>query len=206
MPISTYSELKTKIADTLNRDDLTSVIPDFIALAESAINDDVKHWRGDKRAETTLDGQFIGLPSDWQETKRIHLNASGTTDLRYLAPETMQAMRASNNDAGGKPEYYTHIAGQLELYPSPDANYSADLFYRASVSTLSDSNTDNWVLTNYPDVYLYGALIHSAPYLVDDARIQTWAALYSAAVKRVNKQSKKASASGKGLKQTIRSF
>ena len=35
MAITTYSELKTSIANFLDRDDLTSVIPDFISLAEA---------------------------------------------------------------------------------------------------------------------------------------------------------------------------
>ena len=68
MAITTYSELKTAVANWLNRDDLTSNIPEFIALAEAAINDQVRHWRMEKRAETTLDAQFIGPPSDWLET------------------------------------------------------------------------------------------------------------------------------------------
>lgn len=33
----------------------------------------------------------------------------------------------------------------------------------------------NWLITAHPDVYLYGALVESAPYLKDDARIATWA-------------------------------
>ena len=35
MAISTYAELKTSIANWLDRSDLTDVIPDFIALAET---------------------------------------------------------------------------------------------------------------------------------------------------------------------------
>ena len=34
----TYSELKSNIADWLNRSDLTSVIPTFISLAENRLN------------------------------------------------------------------------------------------------------------------------------------------------------------------------
>ena len=37
MALSTYTELKASVADWLNRTDLTSVIPDFIALAEAQI-------------------------------------------------------------------------------------------------------------------------------------------------------------------------
>ncbi len=43
MALTYYTGLKTSIADFLNRDDLTSVIPDFVALAEAQINRDVRH-------------------------------------------------------------------------------------------------------------------------------------------------------------------
>jgi hypothetical protein len=206
MAITTYSELKTAVANWLNRDDLTSNIPEFIALAEAAINDQVRHWRMEKRAETTLDAQFIGLPSDWLETVRFHINGNGTTDVRYVPRADMQKMRAANEDATGTPEYYSHNAGQVELYPTPDSNYSADINYLAQVAALSDVNTTNWLLTNYPDVYLYGALIHSAPFLQEDERTQTWAAMYSSAVARANKASNKAVASGSGLKVRIGAY
>lgn len=204
MAITNYTELKSTIADWLNRDDLTSQIADFITLAESQLNDDIRHWRMEKRAETTIDGQFTAIPSDWLETIRFHLNANGTTDLRYAPRATMQHNRAATQDAVGTPNLYTHNAGQFEVYPTPDGSYSADLAYYAEIEALSDSNTTNWLLDKYSAAYLYGALIHSAPFLKDDERIQTWAALYASTVKRINKASSKATASGSGLKMAIR--
>ena len=44
MALNTFTALKASIADYLNRDDLTAVIPDFITLAESQINREVRHW------------------------------------------------------------------------------------------------------------------------------------------------------------------
>ena len=49
MALTNYTGLKTSIADFLNRDDLTAVIPDFIALAESQINRDIRHWKMEAR-------------------------------------------------------------------------------------------------------------------------------------------------------------
>ena len=37
MALTTYTELKTSLADWLYRSDLASVIPDFISLAESQV-------------------------------------------------------------------------------------------------------------------------------------------------------------------------
>jgi hypothetical protein len=43
-----------------------------------------------------------------------------------------------------------------------------------TLTPLSGSNEDNWVLLEHPDVYLFGSLVHSAPYLKDDSRLATW--------------------------------
>jgi len=206
MAISTYAELKSSIANFLNRDDLTATIPDFISLAESSINNEVRHWRMEARAETTLDGQFTGIPSDWLSTIRFHLENSGTTDLRYLSRAEMQTMRANRDDSTGTPRFYGNNAGQFEVMPSPDGSYSSILMYYAKIPTLSDSATTNWLLTHHPDIYLYGALLHSAPYLKEDQRAQTWAALYTSAVERVNDASSKSTASGSGLRLNIRAY
>ena len=206
MAISTYTELKASIANFLNRDDLTATIPDFISLAESSINNEIRHWRMETRAETTVDSQFTGIPSDWLSTIRFHLTTSGTSSLNFMSLATMQSTRAARNDATGTPTNYSLNSSQFELMPTPDGEQSAILMYYAKIPTLSDSNETNWLLTNYPDIYLYGALLHSAPYLKEDERAQTWAALYTAAVVRVNNASNKSTASGSGLRLKIGSY
>jgi hypothetical protein len=206
MAISTYTELKASIASWLNRDDLTANIPDFIALAESSINNEIRHWRMETRAETTVDGQFTGIPSDWVSTIRFHLENDGTTDLRYLSRAAMQSQRAEVQDSTGVPQYYGHNSGQFEVMPSPDGPYSGILLYYAKVPALSDSVATNWLLTHHPDIYLYGALLHSAPFLQEDVRAQTWAALYKSAVERVNDASDKSTASGSGLRLNIKAY
>ena len=70
------------------------------------------------------------------------------------------------------------IGTEIQVYPPPDGTYTAELVYYAEIPALTDSNTTNWLLTLAPDIYLYGTLMQTAPYLQDDARLQTWAALY----------------------------
>ena len=206
MAISTYTELQASIASWLNRDDLAANVPDFIALAESSINTEVRHWRMETRAETTIDGQFTGIPSDWLATIRFHLQNDGTTDLRYLSRAAMQSQRAEVQDSTGVPKYYGHNSGQFEVMPSPGGAYGGILLYYAKVPSLSGTNETNWLLTHHPDIYLYGALLHSAPFLQEDVRAQTWAALYKSAVERVNDASSKSTASGSGLRLNIKAY
>ena len=73
MAISTYAELKTAVADFLNRDDLTASIDTFIDLAESNLNRDVRHWRMQIRSTLAISSQYTTLPSDWLEAGRISL-------------------------------------------------------------------------------------------------------------------------------------
>ena len=41
------------------------------------------------------------------------------------------------------------------------------------------------MLAEYPDIYLYGALVESAPYLKDDARLTVWEGRLQSAITEV---------------------
>jgi len=75
----------------------------------------------------------------------------------------------------------------LLLAPTPDGSYTAQFWYKAGIAVLSDTNTTNWLLTNYPNLYLYAALLESAPYLRDDERILLWQGMYDDGVNRLRK-------------------
>ena len=206
MAITTYAELKTSVADFLNRDDLTDTIATFITLAESNINRDVRHWRMETRSTLAISTQYTTLPTDWLEAGRITLQANGTSELNLTSSASLGTQRASNDDSSGIPTSYAINGSSLEVQPTPDGTYTADILYTARTAALSDSNTTNWLLTYAPDVYLYGTLIHSAPYLKDDARATVWAALYNAAVNNLNKDSAKAVSGGSGMSIKINSY
>lgn len=205
MAITTYSELKTAIANWLNRDDLTAVIPDFIALTEADIQRKVRHWRMEERSTATLDARYTQLPDGFLEAVRFHLDVD-ERPIELLTPLALQQRRQGNSDAGGKPQFYAIIAGQIEVWPTPDGSYTGELYYYARTATLTDSNTSNWVLTHFPDAYLYGALVHAAPYLVDDQRIGTWAALYQSAIDGINANNDKAKFGGSGLRLQVNTY
>ena len=193
MTIATYDELKTAIADFLNRDDLTSVIPTFIALAEAQLDRDIRHWRQEKRVTTTLNEQYENLPSDFLEL--VSLTVDGNIRLELISTAEMQVKKAVST-AAGRPRYFRMTAGQIEFYPLPDTSYSMSMEYFAKTPALSASASDNWILVHAADAYLYGALLHAAPYLKDDARVQVWSALYLAAIEALKKQSEAAKFSG----------
>lgn len=206
MAITTYAELQTAIADFLNRDDLTAAIPTFIASAEATLNRDVRHWRMEQRSEAEINDQYLTLPPDWLETIRITVLDTTPYALNLASRDELQDRRFDGSNVSGKPLYYAHIAGEIELYPTPDATYSIELLYNQKIEALSDSNTSNWLLADSPDVYLYAALIEAAVYLRDDQRVATFTQMYQSKVVGLNTTSKRATVSGSGLKLNIRSY
>tara|TARA_R110001632_G_C11152597_1_gene397546 strand:+ start:30 stop:635 length:606 start_codon:yes stop_codon:yes gene_type:complete len=193
MAIATYDDLKNSIASWLNRDDLTPVIPDFISLAEAQIARDIRHWRQEKRVTTSVNEQYENLPIDWLEMTQIQLTSGGR--LQSISAAEMQD-RKELSQTSGKPKYYRLTSDQIELYPVPDAPYEAAMQYYARIPALTDADSPNWILTNYPDVYLYGSLIHAAPYLLDDNRVSVWASFYSAASQALNQDNENSRVSG----------
>jgi len=206
MAITNYTQLKSTIADFLNRDDLTAVIPTFISLAESRINREVRHWRMENRAVATLNNQYVALPPRWIAPIRLTLTDSPTYELEAVSQAQMLSRRSQAADEAGRPQYYALTQGELEFFPTPNENYTLEMTYYEALNALSDSNADNWLLTNYPDVYLYGSLIHSAPYLSDDARAQIWAALYQSSIDALIRDDEQAKFGGTGLRIKIRSY
>jgi hypothetical protein len=200
MAITTYSELKSAISDFLNRDDLASVVPTFISLAEAGFNRDLRHWRSQRRVSTTCDEQYEDLPNDFISAKFLAIDtANGTKTLELASQAEISRRNLQSMNATGEPVVYTINSGEIEFVPAPDDAYPLTMVYYASLPPLSDTDTTNWVLELYPDLYLYGALLHSAPYLADDARVQVWASLYQSALDSVNRESNKAMYSGSPL-------
>ena len=193
MAITTYAELKTAIANWLNRDDLTSVIPDFITLTEAQLNRSIRHWRMEKRVETTLDEQYENLPSDFMETLELTLTDG---DMLTLISTADMQRRKRDTIATGKPRFYRVSSDQFEFYPAPDGDYTLSLQYYGKTPALSDSNTSNWMLEYAPDLYLYGSLLQAAPYLGEDQRLQVWGNLYTAAFQEIQQENMTAKYSG----------
>lgn len=199
MTIATYAQLKDAIADFLLRDDLTAAIPSFIRLTEARNDRELRHWRQEKRSAVQFSAQYSAIPADFLQPIRLQITDAPTSEVAPISTAQMLQLRDDRNDRVGRPTSYALTAGNIELYPTPDNTYNASLVYYGRIDALSDSNTTNWLLTEAPDAYLYGALLHSAPYLKDDPRIAVWGSLYTTAIQALNITSDNAKYGGSGL-------
>ena len=206
MALTTYAELKTSIGDWLNRSDLTAVIPDFISLAEAQVERTLRTRQMIVRANASFDVQYGAVPADFLEVKSLKLTSTNPqTPLSFLSIDALDA-EMTKHTASGRPKFFGIVGGQFRIVPTPDSNYTTELTYYAKLSKLSNSNTTNWLLTSNPDIYLYGALLQAAPYLQDDARIQTWATLYERALNDSQTADDRGASSGGALLTRAKTF
>ena len=182
MALSTYSDLKTTIASYLARSDLTSQIPDFITLAENRLRRELRTRKMLKLVSATMtaNDNTLSLPADFLQLRDVHLDGDPVRPLRYLNPSVF--FRNARTTDTGVPLDYTVLDAEFQFAPIPDSAYTTRMLYYAAPAYLSDSNTSNAFLANYPDALIYAALGEAEPYLMNDERLAVWAALYQRAI------------------------
>ena len=206
MAITTYTELKTAIANWLDRGDLTSVIPDFITIAEKQMEREIRHYKMIERSSGELDSQYSAVPSDYLETVRFGVITGNTFKLELTTLTDIMTRREGTQNTAGRPRYYAHIGETFELFPTPDQAYETELIYYQELPKLSGSQASNWLLEDAPDAYLYGSLMQASPYLGEDERVGVWSGLYAKAVSDINRVSEKTSQSSSGMRIQVNTY
>lgn len=194
MALDTYGGLKTAVGTWLNRADLTGYIPDLIRLGEQRM-----YYGGEgsfpsaplripamQTQETgTIASSSIAFPTRFVEPIRLAASSGSTSwSLLYVAPERFSECESS----AATPTVYTYLNNAIKTAGTGSATYTLD-YYRAFAALSSDADT-NWVLANAPGLYLYAALLESAPFIGDDARLAAWGQMYASAIAGVNRATK----------------
>lgn len=203
MALATYSDLLASVASWMNRTDLTAVIPDFVALAEGRIANDLRI-----RQQVTVDTlststttRSVLLPTDFLEFENISVDGTPETPLQYVTKEHMDVNYPEGGPAS-RPIVFT-IAGDYILFgPTPDAVYTINMDYYGRFNPLSVTSS-NGLLTNHPSVYLYACLREASLFVMDDARVVHWEQLYQNAVNVIQAANEQATHSGSALRVKV---
>lgn len=173
-----YGELKAAIANRLGRTNLTAIIPDFIALGEPRLYHgfrDIDLSVAPLRLRAMLAKETASLavlPTGYLSVDRLTV-PNCREPLRYLTPE--EFAKLPTNCLGA----YTMQDGGISISGGTPASFCLS-YYKKFTTLAADSDT-NWLLTNFPNLYLYSALIEAYAHLKDDGRIPTAARMYAAA-------------------------
>ena len=201
MALSTYSELKSSIANWLNRSDLTDEISgDFIKLTEADFNSKLRIRKMITQATITIDSETEALPTGFLQVRDFYI-LSGTTKhpLRYMTPSQMDQVKGTSRT--GLPSSHTILGDTFRFMPKPDSSYTSKINYYKAFDALSDTNTTNYILTSHPAIYLYGSLFHAANFLggVNPQQTQTWQQMYGTAMERLEQNDREDEYSGSPL-------
>ena len=160
MSLDTYANLKLEIIDWSHRGDMDLKIDTFIDLAESEMYANtveplqVRDQETLAAFSTNTSDRFAALPTGYQSSRklRIQIVNGESLELRYRTPSQLNLISDT-----GLPLFFT-ITDQIEFDRVSDQVYSGEIQYYADFTALSDSNTTNFVLTDYPTIYLFGAM------------------------------------------------
>lgn len=179
--VSDYAWLQTEVADWLHRDDLAGKIPTFINLAEREINRRLKiSAKETSAALAAVPGtRFVDLPADFGSPIALFV---GSPRLE-LVPVTVPQLLV-DEDLSKMPRYWAIDGNRIAFGVKPDQAYPLELRYIKAIF-LSAAAPTNDLFARAPDLFLYGALTHAAPYMVKDDRLPMWQSKFEALLRSV---------------------
>ena len=172
MALANYSDLVSALSEWLNRDDKEALYPTFIALFEARANRALRVPQMEESATSPTSEAELSLPDDFLSLRDIRVDG----DAVYgMAPQALRD-RFQDREAG-TPEAYAILGTTIQLAPAPSASVEVAIDYYQTIPALTSTNTVNWLLTAYPDAYLYGVLAVAYDYLRDDNQAGSMLAL-----------------------------
>lgn len=183
MSLDTYLGLVGEVGSWLARSDMTTARVDgFIDLTEAWFNKNLRVQEMETTNGTlTYSGANITHPADWVAWKHLYVTSNGA---RYRLKPISQEMKDGLDDGATGPPAYYHVSGsQTKLVPTPDSTaYTISGTYFQKIPALGPSQSANWILTNHPDAYLFGALSMAEGFLQNDPRVPVWKQQFGEAV------------------------
>lgn len=195
MALSNYTELQASVATWMNRSDLNTQIVDFISIGESNIATDVRmrEMLASANLVTLPLTDTVALPTGWLEFKSVSITGK---PIEYVTPEKLRRDKVLNTGVASK---YSIEGLNLLINGTQSAAQTINTQYYKRLDALSVTPT-NFLLTQYPQVYLYAALAQAALFMIDDPRAATWESAYKSAVAKAMASNSKALISGGSLR------
>tara|TARA_R110002096_G_scaffold153968_1_gene318009 strand:+ start:575 stop:1198 length:624 start_codon:yes stop_codon:yes gene_type:complete len=192
MALATYDDLVKSIVAWSHRSDILTLIPDFILLAETEMYNN-EGWQLETRDMETVStaptsGLYLELPPGFEKARSIQLETgNGLQDVKFQAPE--QLMRQVST---GQPRFFSVIGNEIEFDRTPDSAYTIQIQYYKKPDPITPANQTNSVLTNQPNIYLFGALHQLFMWSEDQGEAVKYFAKMQSVIRGANKAAKKA--------------
>lgn len=160
-----YSDISTRVADWINRGDLSARIPDFIELAEERMNRALRVRQMEMSlVATPITDNLITPAADVIDVKALWVPNYERTPLH---PQALESVIAGGYQ--GTPTMYAWDGANLRFDGAGDVQ---GVLY-ARIPALAVAST-NWVSDGPWSLYLWGALLEASLFVKNAADAATW--------------------------------
>jgi hypothetical protein len=184
MALATYDDLINSINGTakwLHRSDLAAIAVDWVTLAETVMNygdlvvlgvdglrtgDQETAWTSTSTvpAVCVVGSAAVTLPTDFLEMRSLYLRYSGGGGRELIQRPVTPVPVGTLTQTNGIPTTYW-VVGNTIVFDRPcDQAYQLVGDYYAKIGPLATQST-NWLMTKFPNVYLSGAIACGAPWM-----------------------------------------
>jgi len=199
--IGNLGDLETAISEWLMRTGDTALAArtdTFIQLFESefVLDPEMRTAEMEEIDIATVTDAAIDLPDGFLEMIRLKVTGSpvacANTALDYVSPNRAAVIDAQQSNISVA-RNYTVIASEIFFVPQSAAPVGAtlEMAYYKFAPLATAARGVNWLLTKYPNIYLYGSLMQAAAYIDDKDTVAQWAAGLTAALAKLAKSDAK---------------
>jgi len=188
--ITDYDTLRTAVADYMARSDLSGYIPNFVQNFEERFLRDPHNWGRwmESALSVTIASNVAAVPSNYLGMKTAYISGQTRQPLKRVSLEQLYS-RFPRNGGASTPAYFARNGENFEFGPvGSDGLVMVGTYYAKPTLLRSDSDGINWLITNAPDLCLYGALLEAQPFLMNDSSIAVWQSFYRDAVEAYRRQ------------------
>jgi len=162
MAISNYGELKSELSAYLFHQRLANRYDNCTQLFETAVNSRLRVLPMEASVLLTTTSGDVALPTDYITWRTVRPTVATITapsslppykELEYVHPAYLPPV------GRGFDRLFTIEGNTFKVRPVDDRADAYELHYYGKVPTVVGANaTTNWLLTEYPNAYLFGVL------------------------------------------------
>lgn len=207
--MSDFTDFIAQIKEWQNRDDWSDALAtSFVRMAEQKMNQELRASRMIKSVDGLIAARCAPIPDDWLEFSMVRVAndsvPSGFLPIRYKSRDEF-----FNLPDKWSVNFYTIEGRQIFFGGTPDDvnGQTVRMTYYGEVPVFAD-DTDSWLYTKYPSLYLNAAMMHAYLHAVgEEQNAANLKGLVEDGISKLNDEWRLAKASGSRLTRTrTRSF
>ena len=170
MPITDNQSLQAAVIKWMARDDITPDVQDCVQLAETYFNRRLRVRQMENVITLRPTDGSITMPDNYLAWRRLTWLGEPERDLEFVVPSILT--RHYPTLAAGIPLEFT-IEGRWLNFRPVDAGELEFNYYAKPIPLVEPTDT-NWLLLEYPDLYLAGTLAWVNTLVQNNEQFQVW--------------------------------